>query len=614
MDAPEWREKFVAYYRANAPEKEKMVTDTMMAKWAGRYEELYANMERKYGPLGQPQAPAPARKPLRSAGNRSSALAAGGAAHSKHSVDDFAAEFADMVADAAPRDSSLAEPRDAHVVDAKSANATNGLETSTFTVCTRIRPPLAGEDGVGDFCCVLPGARQGSGHEHSEQALLLAPKVSLQGLPKLDKSCKTFDYVFGPADSNDDVFSAVGAPLVARAMSGQVSVVFAYGQTGSGKTHTMNGLMDGIVPLLFGEERAVRFSYFEALGTTVSDCLVREQAPKGVQIGEGLDGRIITKGLSEHVVGSASELAELVEVAKSRRSTAATAKNDASSRSHGIGVIRIGQPGSASGASEGASPAEGVIYVIDLAGSERAADSKGHSKARMDETKQINLSLMALKECIRARTLASAPGEGGKIHVPYRRTKLTMLLKDVFEHTNARLCATVVIAAVSPLAKDIAHSANTLKYAEPLRVAALKPMNIERDPRDPALWDCQQITDWVSEAAAAAGGAGLDAAQLVEGLNGVQMCALPEPELFRRTLAQLPDGAAVAKALYDGLWAMIVDAKSRNRRPDGSIVTAEEEAAELAAAEAEMKAKTALWAEREKHLAAGRVKNRIDGR
>ena len=55
---------------------------------------------------------------------------------------------------------------------------------------------------------------------------------------------------------------------------------------------------------------------------------------------------------------------------------------------------------------------------------------------------------------------------------------------------------------------------------------------------------------------------------------------------------------------------MIVDAKSRNRRPDGSIVTAEEEAAELAAAEAEMKAKTALWA----HLAAGRVKNRIDGR
>ena len=58
----------------------------------------------------------------------------------------------------------------------------------------------------------------------------------------------------------------------------------------------------------------MRFSYFEALGAMVSDCLMAEQAPKGVQIGEGLDGRVITKGLSEFSVGSAEELTELVEV------------------------------------------------------------------------------------------------------------------------------------------------------------------------------------------------------------------------------------------------------------------------------------------------------------
>lgn len=64
-----------------------------------------------------------------------------------------------------------------------------------------------------------------------------------------------------------------------------VGVVFAYGQTGSGKTHTMNGLMDGMIPLLFGDGREVRFSYFEALGATVSDCLVTQQASaKGVQV------------------------------------------------------------------------------------------------------------------------------------------------------------------------------------------------------------------------------------------------------------------------------------------------------------------------------------------
>jgi hypothetical protein len=36
----------------------------------------------------------------------------------------------------------------------------------------------------------------------------------------------------------------------------------------------------------------------------------------------------------------------------------------------------------------------------------------------MDETKAINLSLMSLKECIRARTLASRPGQGADVHVP----------------------------------------------------------------------------------------------------------------------------------------------------------------------------------------------------
>lgn len=91
---------------------------------------------------------------------------------------------------------------------------------------------------------------------------------------------------------------------------------------------------------------------------------------------------------------------------------------------------------------------------------------------------------MALKDCIRARTLASAPGAAQNAHIPYRRSKLTMLLKDVFDPGCARMCATVVIAAVSPLARDVAASANTLKYAAPLRVFAKKgAVPLERDSR-----------------------------------------------------------------------------------------------------------------------------------
>ena len=98
--------------------------------------------------------------------------------------------------------------------------------------------------------------------------------------------------------------------------------------------------------------------------------------------------------------------------------------------------------------------------LIDLAGSERSADSKGHDKARMEvaltptpltyphpsltltphpsprlqETKLVNSSLMALKDCIRARTQASSTPAGQKTFVPYRRTKLTLLMKVPFPH------------------------------------------------------------------------------------------------------------------------------------------------------------------------------------
>ena len=67
-------------------------------------------------------------------------------------------------------------------------------------------------------------------------------------------------------------------------------------------------------------------------------------------------------------------------MAKSRRTTKATDKNDTSSRPHGVGIIRVGHIGFEAGTG----PAEGVLYVIpssspDFAVPKRSDDSKGHS-------------------------------------------------------------------------------------------------------------------------------------------------------------------------------------------------------------------------------------------
>ena len=125
------------------------------------------------------------------------------------------------------------------IADKQASTANGGLETSTFTVAARVRP-LSSEEAMREgFACVLPA---GPGKAKSTQeAMVLTPKVSLKGMPTLDKANFAFDRFFGADATDDEVYAALGRPLVHRAMAGQVGVVFAYGQTGSGKTHTMGG-------------------------------------------------------------------------------------------------------------------------------------------------------------------------------------------------------------------------------------------------------------------------------------------------------------------------------------------------------------------------------------
>ena len=99
---------------------------------------------------------------------------------------------------------------------------------------------------------------------------------------------------------------------------------------------------------------------------------------------------------------------------------------------------------------------------IDLAGSERWADTYDNDKQTRLEGAEINKSLLALKECIRALDMDAG-------HVPFRGSKLTSVLRDSFTGKNAR---TVMIANVSPSSSSCEHTLNTLRYAD--RVKEIK--------------------------------------------------------------------------------------------------------------------------------------------
>lgn len=93
------------------------------------------------------------------------------------------------------------------------------------------------------------------------------------------------------------------------------------------------------------------------------------------------------------------------------------------------------------------------------------------------EGAEINKSLLALKECIRAIDMKSA-------HVPFRASKLTMVLRDSF--LNEGSSKIVMIACINPGSSSADHTLNTLRYAYRLK------SNSTSDYNNPAAVGYQQ--------------------------------------------------------------------------------------------------------------------------
>ena len=157
-------------------------------------------------------------------------------------------------------------------------------------------------------------------------------------------------------------------------------------------------------------------------------------------------------GLSETNVANSEDLMEYISFGMAARVTSQNGTNNDSSRSHAILQVCLKRK----------SKLHGKISFIDLAGSERAADHADQleKQTRIDGA-EINTSLLALKECIRAL-------DQNKNHTPFRGSKLTMVLKDSF----TGYCRTVMIGNIAPNSGSSENTLNTLKYAD--RVKELK--------------------------------------------------------------------------------------------------------------------------------------------
>jgi hypothetical protein len=97
------------------------------------------------------------------------------------------------------------------------------------------------------------------------------------------------------------------------------------------------------------------------------------------------------------------------------------------------------------------------LNFVDLAGSERQK-SAGTSGARLKEGACINKSLTILGNVISSLV---EQANGLSLHVPYRDSKLTHLLKDSLGGNSK----TMMVAAISVASSQMQETLSTLKFA-----------------------------------------------------------------------------------------------------------------------------------------------------
>ena len=107
------------------------------------------------------------------------------------------------------------------------------------------------------------------------------------------------------------------------------------------------------------------------------------------------------------------------------------------------------------------------LSLVDLAGSERATETQSNNKSRLAEGAEINKSLLALKECIRGLDARKTTGNAEQ-HVPFRTSKLTLVLRDSFI-SKSNISKIIMISCISPGYSSANHTINTLRYSDRLK-------------------------------------------------------------------------------------------------------------------------------------------------
>ncbi|XP_060926826.1 kinesin-like protein KIF2A [Limanda limanda] len=350
-------------------------------------------------------------------------------------------------------------------LDYRPLTTTDLIEDHRICVCVRARPLNKKEITGKDLDVITIPSK--------DVVMVHEPKQKVDLTRYLENQTFRFDYTFDENSTNEMVYRFTAQPLVETIFERGMATCFAYGQTGSGKTHTMGGdfsgknqdCSKGIYALSARDvflmlkkpnykklDLQVFATFFEIYSGKVFDLLNRKAKLRVLEDGKQ---QVQVVGLQEKEVKCMEDVLKLIELGNSCRTSGQTSANAHSSRSHAVFQIILRKQ----------RKMHGKFSLIDLAGNERGADTSSADRQTRFEGAEINKSLLALKECIRALGL-------NKPHTPFRASKLTQVLRDSFIGENSRTC---MIATISPGMASCENTLNTLRYANRVKELIVEP-------------------------------------------------------------------------------------------------------------------------------------------
>uniref|UniRef100_A0A667XMC2 Kinesin family member 26A n=1 Tax=Myripristis murdjan TaxID=586833 RepID=A0A667XMC2_9TELE len=311
-----------------------------------------------------------------------------------------------------------------------------------------------------------PASSPHSNSGHRRAATVAVPKIF------------AFDAVFTQDASQAEVCSGTVAEVIQSVVNGADGCIFCFGHVKLGKTYTMIGKDSstqslGIVPCaiswLFkliserkekaGTRFSVRVSAVEIFGkdeelkdllSEVSTGSLQEGQSPGIYLREDPICGTQLQNQSELRAPTAEKAAFFLDAAIAARSTSRPNADEEERRnSHMLFTLHIYQYRMEKSGKGGMSGGRSRLHLIDLGSCEKVL-----SKSR-DGGGGLCLSLNALGNVIMA--LAN-----GAKHVPYRDSKLTMLLRESLGNIN---CRTTMIAHISDSPVNYADSLTTIQLA-----------------------------------------------------------------------------------------------------------------------------------------------------